>query len=75
MAFGYDASATFGKSVSDVIDHTKSLLGSLVDKGENSEVYGLKLARYDEGIARSRASGADPGRRQPQCNVQVRDEQ
>ncbi|MCJ1267070.1 hypothetical protein MMC22_006955, partial [Lobaria immixta] len=37
MTFGYNASATFGESMSDVIDHAKSLLSSLVDKREESE--------------------------------------
>lgn len=39
MTFGYNASATFGESMSDVIDHAKSLLSSLVDKREESEVH------------------------------------
>jgi hypothetical protein len=34
MTFGYNAAAAFGQSTSDVIDHAKSLLGSLVDKRE-----------------------------------------
>lgn len=38
MTFGYNAAATFGKSASDVIDHAKSLLSSLVDKREEAEV-------------------------------------
>jgi hypothetical protein len=39
MTFGYNAAAAFGQSTSDVIDHTKSLLSSLVDKREESEVH------------------------------------
>jgi hypothetical protein len=39
MTFGYNAAATFGQSTSDVIDHVKSLLGSLVDKREEPKVH------------------------------------
>jgi hypothetical protein len=39
MTFGYNAAAAFGHSTSDVIDHAKSLLSSLVDKREESEVH------------------------------------
>lgn len=39
MTFGYNATAAFGQSTSDVIDHAKSLLSSLVDKREEPEVY------------------------------------
>jgi hypothetical protein len=39
MTFGYNAAAAFGQSTSDVIDHAKSLLSSLVDKREEYEVY------------------------------------
>jgi lysophospholipase L1-like esterase len=39
MTFGYNAAAAFGRSTSDVIDHAKSLLGSLVDKREEPEVH------------------------------------
>ena len=39
MTFGYNAAAAFGQSTSDVIDHAKSLLSSLVDKREENEVY------------------------------------
>lgn len=38
MTFGYNAAAAFGQSTSDVIDHAKGLLSSLVDKREESEV-------------------------------------
>lgn len=37
MTFGFNADAAFGKSTSDVIDHAKSLLSSLVDKREEPE--------------------------------------
>jgi len=39
MTFGYNAAAAFGQSTSDVIDHAKSLLSSLVDKREEPEVF------------------------------------
>jgi hypothetical protein len=39
LTFGYNAAAAFGRSTSDVIDHAKSLLGSLVDKRDELEVY------------------------------------
>ena len=35
MTFGYNAAAAFGQSTSDVIDHAKGLLSSLVDKEKN----------------------------------------
>jgi hypothetical protein len=38
MTFGYNAAAAFGQSTADIIDHAKSLLTSLVDKREESEV-------------------------------------
>jgi hypothetical protein len=38
MTFGYNAATAFGQSTSDVIDHAKGLLTSLVDKREESEV-------------------------------------
>jgi hypothetical protein len=38
MTFGYNAAAAFRQSTSDVIDHAKGLLTSLVDKREESEV-------------------------------------
>ena len=39
VQFGYNAAAAFGHSTSDVVDHAKSLLSSLVDKREEYEVY------------------------------------
>jgi hypothetical protein len=41
MTFGYNAVAAFGKSTAEVIDHAKSLLTSLVDEREDSEVHNL----------------------------------
>ena len=41
MTFGFNADAAFGKSTSDVIDHAKSLLSSLVDKREEPEVWSV----------------------------------
>jgi hypothetical protein len=38
MTFGYNANAAFGQSTAEVVDHAKSLLVSLVDKREDSEV-------------------------------------
>jgi hypothetical protein len=38
MTFGYDATAAFGQSTSDMIDHTKSLLSGLIDKRDEPEV-------------------------------------
>jgi hypothetical protein len=38
MTFGYNAAPAFGPSTSEVIDHAKSLLASLVDKREEPEV-------------------------------------
>lgn len=38
MTFGYNAAAAFGQSMSDVIDHAKSLLSSLIDMREELEV-------------------------------------
>lgn len=38
MTFGYNADVAFGQSTAEVVDHAKSLLTSLVDKREESEV-------------------------------------
>ena len=38
MTFSYDADAAFGQSTAEIVDHAKSLLASLVDKREESEV-------------------------------------
>jgi hypothetical protein len=38
MTFGYNADAAFGQSTAEIVDHAKSLLPSLVDKKEESEV-------------------------------------
>jgi hypothetical protein len=38
MTFGYNATAAFGQSTSDVIDHAKGLLSSLIDKRDEPEV-------------------------------------
>ncbi|OCK79674.1 hypothetical protein K432DRAFT_354452 [Lepidopterella palustris CBS 459.81] len=37
MTFGYNASAAFGNTTADIIDHAKSLLSSLVDKREEAD--------------------------------------
>lgn len=48
MTFSYNATMAFGKSASDVIDHAKGLLSSLVDKREESEVrISFRLPSYD----------------------------
>ena len=39
MTFGYNADAVFGQSTAEVEDHAKSLLSSLVDKREETEVH------------------------------------
>lgn len=39
LTFGHNATAAFGQSTSDVIDHAKGLLTSLVDKREEPEVH------------------------------------
>ena len=38
MTFGYNAKAAFGQSTAEVLDHAKSLLASLVDEREGTEV-------------------------------------
>jgi hypothetical protein len=38
MTFGYNASAAFGNTVADIVDHAKGLLSSLVDKREEDDV-------------------------------------
>jgi hypothetical protein len=38
LTFGYDATAAFGRSTADVIDHAKSLLSSLIDKRDEEDV-------------------------------------
>jgi hypothetical protein len=38
MTFGYNAAGAFVQSTAEIIDHAKSLLASLVDKREESEV-------------------------------------
>jgi hypothetical protein len=38
MTFGYNAAAAFGQSTAEIFNHAKSLLASLVDKREESEV-------------------------------------
>jgi hypothetical protein len=39
MTFGYNAGAAFGESTAEVIDHTKILPASLINKREEPEVY------------------------------------
>jgi hypothetical protein len=48
MTFGYNAAAAFGQSTAEVIDHAKSLLTSMVDKREESEVHSLTDRRADK---------------------------
>jgi hypothetical protein len=38
MTFGYNADAAFGQSTAGIVEHAKSLLVSLVDRREDSEV-------------------------------------
>jgi hypothetical protein len=38
MTLGYNADTAFGQSTAEVIDYARSLLASLVDKREESEV-------------------------------------
>jgi hypothetical protein len=38
MTFSYNATAAFGHSTAEVIDHAKSLLASLIDKRDEPEV-------------------------------------
>ncbi|KAH8588254.1 hypothetical protein B0O99DRAFT_693645 [Bisporella sp. PMI_857] len=37
MTFGYNATAAFGNTTADIVDHAKDLLGSLLDKREIDE--------------------------------------
>lgn len=37
MSFGYNAAAAFGRTTADVIDHSKNLLSSLINKREDDE--------------------------------------
>ena len=46
MTFGYNANAAFGQSTAEVVDHAKSLLVSLLDKRENSEVLRYLNTQY-----------------------------
>ena len=41
MTFGYNADVAFGQSTAEIVDYAKSLLASLVDKREESEVHVL----------------------------------
>ena len=47
MTFGYNADAVFGQSTAEIVDYAKSLLASLVDKKEESDVWHIA-----EGIVR-----------------------
>ncbi len=38
MTFGYNASAAFGNTTADIMDHAKGLLTCLVDKREEDDV-------------------------------------
>ena len=38
MTYGYNADVVFGNTTADVLDHAKSLLGSLIDERESEEV-------------------------------------
>ena len=38
MTYGYNASAAFGNTTADIIDHAKGLLSSLIDKREEDDV-------------------------------------
>jgi hypothetical protein len=38
MTYGYNASAAFGNTTADIIDHAKGLLSSLIDKREEEDV-------------------------------------
>jgi hypothetical protein len=37
MTFGYNADAAFGNTTADIVDHSKDLLGSLIDKREEED--------------------------------------
>lgn len=38
LNYGYNADVVFGNSTADVLDHAKSLLGSLIDERETDDV-------------------------------------
>jgi hypothetical protein len=38
MTYGYNASAAFGNTTADVIDHAKGLLSSLINKCEEDDI-------------------------------------
>jgi hypothetical protein len=38
LNFGYNADVAFGNSTADILDHAKSLLGSLIDQREEDDV-------------------------------------
>jgi hypothetical protein len=48
MTFGYNAALAFGQSTAEVIDHAKSLLSSLVDKREETEVHNMPVSSEAE---------------------------
>ena len=51
-ATGYNADVAFGQSTAEVIDHAKSLLASLVDKSEESEVQSMAQCRLNKILIR-----------------------